>query len=120
MDATKTDHPRDVALTDTLRDVLRAYRERSMQVSEVGVALPAALVGYLAVNDHLSNASVRRLPRYGEMNAHRALTPWRDAGLLTRFGASTRPHHQLGEGPRRPRGRRAHHRAPTGLTVPQR
>lgn len=98
VDATKTDDPRDVALTDTLRDVLRAHRERLMQVSEGGVALPSALVEHLAVNDHLSNADVRRLLGYGEMKARRALAAWQDAGLLTRFGASTRPRYRLGEG----------------------
>lgn len=97
VDSTKTDAPRDLALTDRLLRVLREHQRMSLRVDEAGVGLPIALVEHLARDKYVTNAVVRRLLGFGEMKARLALRAWTSAGLLRRCGPATRPRYLFGE-----------------------
>ena len=98
VEATKTDAPRDVALTERLREVLEEHRRMSLRVFEDEVGLPTAVAEYLEVEKYVTNAVVRRLLGWGEMKVRLALREWCGAGLLRRCGPKTRPRYLAGDG----------------------
>lgn len=97
VEATKTDAPRDLALTGRLKEILDAHRRLSMQVEGDAVALPPALQDHLTQHGRVVNADVRGLLGFQPMKARLALRRWCEAGLLVRKGASTRPYYVAGE-----------------------
>lgn len=98
VDETKTSAPRDVGLTKRLRKVLEEHQRMSLRVFDEEVGLPTALVEYLAVEKHVTNAVVRRLLGFGQMKTRLALREWCAAGLLRRCGSMTRPRYLAGDG----------------------
>ena len=98
VESTKTDAPRDLALTARLREILEAHRRLSMQVEGDEVALPPALGAHFEQHGRVVNADVRRLLGFAPMKARLALRSWCEAGLVVRKGSSTRPYYVAGEG----------------------